>query len=77
MLVAITETEFDMGEGSGSENVFQEIRERLIRIEEQTKALADHETRIRALEAWRWGLLGVSGLMTTGFTFYTATKGGA
>lgn len=64
-----------MGEGSGGE-ILQEIRDRVIRIEEQTKALADHETRIRALEAWRWGLVGVTGLLTTGFTLYSATKGG-
>lgn len=66
-----------MGEGSGSENILQEIRDKVIRIEEQTRAIADHETRIRTLEAWRWGLVGVTGLLTTGFTFYSATKGGA
>lgn len=66
-----------MGEGSGSENILQEIRDSVIRIEEQVKALPDHETRIRALEAWRWGLVGVTGLLTTGFTFWSSTKGGA
>ena len=45
------------------------------KLQEQVKALPDHETRIRTLEQWRWGLVGVSGLLTTGFTWYTTAKG--
>lgn len=47
------------------------------KLQEQIKALPDHETRIRALEQWRWGLVGVSGLLATGFTTFAAAKGGA
>ena len=46
-------------------------------LQEQIKALPDHETRIRALEQWRWGLVGVSTLLATGFTTYASAKGGA
>ena len=58
------------------DNILMEIRDRVIRIEEQLKPIPDHEQRLRALEQWKWGLLGVSGLLTTGFTFYASTKGG-
>lgn len=47
------------------------------RLQEQIKAVPDHEMRIRALEQWRWGLVGVSGLLVTGFTTYASTKGAA
>lgn len=57
------------------DEILLEIRDRVVRIEEQMKGLPDHESRIRALEQWKWGLLGVSGLLTTGFTFYASTKG--
>lgn len=46
-------------------------------LQEQIKAIPDHENRIRALEQWRWGLVGVSTLLATGFTTFAATKGGA
>lgn len=45
------------------------------KLQEQIKALPDHETRIRALEQWRWGLVGATTLLTTGFTWYSSTKG--
>lgn len=51
--------------------------EALARLGEQIKAIPDHEDRIRALEQWRWGLVGVSSLLTTGFTWYASTKGQA
>lgn len=47
------------------------------KIQEQIKAIPDHESRIRALEQWRWGLVGVSGLLVTGFTTYASARGGA
>lgn len=45
------------------------------RLEEQVKGLPDHETRIRSLERWRWGLVGVTSLLTTGFSAYASAKG--
>lgn len=45
------------------------------KLQEQIKAVPDHENRIRALEQWRWGLVGVSGLLVTGFTTYASAKG--
>ena len=45
-------------------------------LQEQIKAIPDHESRIRALEHWRWGLVGISTFLATGFTTFAATKGG-
>lgn len=47
----------------------------ITKLQEQIKAMPDHETRIRALEQWRWGLVGATTLLTTGFTWYSSTKG--
>lgn len=47
----------------------------LSKLEEQIKGIPDHESRIRALEQWRWGLVGVTSLLTTGFTWYSTTRG--
>ncbi|HKZ21157.1 MAG TPA: hypothetical protein VJQ57_13735 [Acidimicrobiia bacterium] len=47
------------------------------KLQEQNKQLPDHDTRIRALEQWRWGLVGFSGLLATGFTSYASMRGGA
>lgn len=47
------------------------------KLQEQVKNIPDHETRLRSLEQWRWGLVGVSGLLATGFTSYASMKGGA
>lgn len=44
-------------------------------LQEQIKAVPDHESRIRALEQWRWGLVATSSLLATGFTTYAASKG--
>lgn len=44
------------------------------KLQEQVKNIPDHENRLRALEQWRWGLVGVSGLLVTAFTTY-ASKG--
>lgn len=45
------------------------------KLQEQVKNIPDHETRIRALEQWRWGLVGVSTILATGFTTYASAKG--
>lgn len=47
----------------------------ITRLEEQVRAVPDHENRIRSLERWKWGFTGVLGLMTTAFTAYSKTKG--
>lgn len=47
----------------------------ITRLEEQVRAVPDHEQRIRSLERWKWGFTGVLGLMTTAFTAYSKTKG--
>lgn len=44
-------------------------------LQTQIKAVPDHESRIRTLEQWRWGLVGFSGLLATGFTTYASAKG--
>ena len=47
------------------------------RLQEQVKGIPDLNTRLRALEQWRWGLAAFSTLMATGFTTYATAKGGA
>lgn len=51
--------------------------DRLIRIEEQTKAIPDHESRIRTLEQLKWGLP-ITGMTAIGamiLSAWTSTKG--
>lgn len=51
--------------------------DRLIRIEEQTKSLPDHEARIRTLEQLKWGLP-ITGMTAIGamiLSAWTSTKG--
>lgn len=47
----------------------------IAKLQEQVKGVPDHENRIRALEKWRWALLGAAALLSTAFTFYSASKG--
>lgn len=57
--------------GRGQTQTLTEIA----RLQEQVKGIPDHEGRIRSLERWKWGLVGVTSLLTTGFSAYASTKG--
>lgn len=49
----------------------------IAKLQEQVKDVPDHENRIRALEKWRWGLVGGLGVVTTALTAFSSVKGGA
>lgn len=50
----------------------------LTRLEEQVRAVPDHETRLRSLERWKYGLpiTGLTAVLSMGVSAWSATKGG-
>lgn len=68
-----------LGELREMRNENRDQGDRLVRIEEQTKAIPDHESRIRTLEQLKWGLP-ITGMTAIGamiLSAWTSTKGGA
>jgi fatty acid desaturase len=54
-----------------------ETVQRLARLEEQAKDVPDHESRIRLLERWKYGLpiAGLTAVLSAGVSAWTASKG--
>lgn len=57
----------------------QDTRDKVTSLVEQTKAVPDHENRLRALERWRYGIpaAGLTAVAAAAVSAFTATKGGA
>jgi fatty acid desaturase len=55
----------------------QDTRDKVTALVEQTKAVPDHETRLRALERWRYGIpvAGVTAAVAATISAFSATKG--
>lgn len=56
----------------------QDTRDKVTTLVEQAKAVPDHETRLRALERWRYGIpvAGVTAAVAATISAFSATKGG-
>lgn len=50
----------------------------LTRLQEQMNAVPDHESRLRSLERWKYGLpvTGLTAIVSMGISAWSASKGG-
>lgn len=55
----------------------QDTREKVTALVEQAKGIPDHETRLRALERWRYGIpvAGITAAVAAVTSAFSATKG--